>query len=485
MLHLRSMEQAPPSAPGAWLLAASFAVLAAFAGWWGRGRVAEVEPAPAPAPVAAEQDLAPAEPAAPGVPDIVLVTVASLRADRVGPLWHDRPTMPWLSDLASRRGQAFRAVAPSTWSLPSAVSLLTGLPPSRHGVFARPRPAGTGQLEVPVLPEAVGTLAERLRRAGYQTRAVVADPALHRGTGLATGFHAFANVGAARAQRVQGFVERMGEERREVDKPLFAWIHYGDPVAPYQANPWVFWWSDGDEPADDAELPRLARLSPAELAVERDGARGAVGKLYDSELRLVDDQIQLLWGDLGLDDGDLVVVAGLHGEELFDHGAVGHGHALHEELVRVPLVLSWPERWPRAQRFAERVSLADVMPTLAEAGGAPFRVEGKVPARSLVPLVEGGAREASPVVAELGTRCRAAYSGSLKLVARGADVAVYDLDADPDERAPLPTDHAGAAALRAAFGRPDIAPATTVTVDLADAAVSQLVATVPAPGTCD
>lgn len=431
----------PVRARGPIVLAVALVLAGAVAGVVGQGRHAQ----------AAREGLTPVVDEDAGPPDLFLVTLGNVRADRLPFYRYDRMTVPWLTKV-SRRSQVFGAAsATSSWTLPSVASMMTGLLPSQHGLEELPQ-VRDGELDLTTLSERATTLAERLSAEGYATYAVVASPLLLGETGLERGFDRYVSLGYTRAARVQIAIERIAADVRKRETPVFVWIHYGDAHPPHAVgSPIVSSWAsapEGDEPAEElqryarASLPELLRMPELRAPGE---ALDRLGALYDSELRAVDEHVQLLWGDLGITDDDVVVIAGDHGTELREHGELGAGRNLHETSVRVPLMLSWPAVWTEPTRFMSRVSLVDLVPTLADLAGARIP-EGELPARSLVPLIDGGEEHRDvPVVAELlradGVRCRAVYEGVGNKVISGAagEAAFYDLTADPGEL----TDRAG------------------------------------------
>ncbi len=266
--------------------------------------------------------------------NLVLVTIDTFRADRVG-----RGLTPTIDRLAAR-GLAFttaRTVAPLT--LPAHVSLMTGLFPPVHGV----RENGTYRFD-----GKHATLARLLHEAGYRTAAFVAAYVLDRRFGLNDGFDLYDD----QIQRDPDAVVRLDAERpgnvvadraiawlRSVRDPagarvpFFLWVHFYDPHAPY---------------------------NPPPQFLER-----AHGQAYDGEVAFADAQLGRVLAavdEIGRAQDTIVVVAGDHGESLGEHGEHTHGMLLFEAAVRVPLVLAGPGVAPGVRRQA--VSTVDVAPTI-------------------------------------------------------------------------------------------------------------------------
>jgi arylsulfatase A-like enzyme len=330
---------------------------------------------PAPAESAAPATRA-AAPAPKARPDILLVVVDTLRADRLGLLGARRPTTPAL-DARLRDGLVFEhATTPVPFTSPAVMSLLTGRYPQHHRVrliFQRLAP------EVPTLPEALAAL-------GYRTAAVVSNMVItDEATGLGSRFGYYDDY-VDEPVRWAGTSERPDFERdaaRTTDAalawleraalrpgPRFFYLHYMDPHAPYTppANGAADFRHPRPAPVD---LKRLATAS--RLAGVTDGLEYV--DRYDEEVAFADREIGRFLDAydraLGLDKAVVVFTAD-HGETLLEPGRqrlFAHGFGVWEEQVRVPLVLRAPG--VAAGRRADPVSLLDVLPTLLELAGGP------------------------------------------------------------------------------------------------------------------
>jgi arylsulfatase A-like enzyme len=393
-------------------------------------------------------------------PDVLLLVVDTLRADRLGALGYGKPTTPGLDALAAE-GVLFRnAVAPSTWTKPSMSALFAGRYPSELGLAG---PA-TSELEkaTAVLPESVELLAERFARGGYRTAAVLQQVHLAPRWGFARGFEEF-----ARRQEWDAFGLN-ARARQLLDakdpRPLFLWVHYFDVHWPYVKQPARL--------PKDLFGPRQLAI-PARMSMKEFVARmrerpdpGTVARLanrYDAEVRYVDDAMAALVEHLrasGRLDHTVVVVTADHGEQFLEHGEFGHGNLPYDEEARVPLVVRAPERF--GFRPGERVtpaSLLDLAPTLAELAGLPPDREAR--GESLVPVLAGRERPDRVVVTQ-SDRAWAARGVRHKVIAfEDGRREYYRLDEDPGEQRDLAAacDAACAAlterltALREALGR--------------------------------
>lgn len=370
------------------------------------------------------------------LPDVLVVTIDTLRADRVSSDGHDVETTPTLDRLARTGARFTNAYATSSWTVPSMASLWTGVHATRHGVTEGTVRDGAvyGQQTI---PDDVPSLAEQLRRLGYRTFGVVANAHLHSNFGFGRGFDRFECVGFARAPSALAVLERWRDDILGA-RPYFVWLHLFDPHAPYV--PSTQWLARHWDPRP--RFPDLEQVHPARRYEEMNvvGDRLAyVETLYDGAVHAGDEALERALGLLDAERRALVLVTSDHGEELADHGRFDHGHSLYEELVRVPLVVRFPDG-----RFAGRVietpvSLVDVLPTLAEITGfAPAQAHG----RSLLPLLRGEKTAATAIVAEVarGEALAMRREGDEKLIRqlRAPSTSLFfDLDADPDERVSL------------------------------------------------
>ena len=379
------------------------------------------------------------------VPNVLLVSIDTLRADHLGCYGYQRPTSPTLDRLASE-GVAFTDVsAPSPWTRPSHASLLTGLYPSRHGVKT---PAHG-------LDAAVATLAAAFAAAGYDTKAIVNSEHLGERFGLLRGFASYDYVSEwsrwppwrrhivdsadAITDRALRDLAAAGGER-----PLFLFLHYYDPHSDYAPS------------ADYARLFVRPYAGPLDGGTEqlleiqrterplRPEDRDHLVDLYDAEIRQLDAQLARLFAFLderGLARSTVVAVTSDHGEEFLDHGSVLHGHTLYQELLAVPLILRGPGI-AAGRRVSSVASLVDVMPTLLSLAGVPLSsaVDGldlsgqwlpdapELPDRAV--FAEADSKNAEPDVKRMVRRGRwkLCYD-RLEKTSR-----LYDLAADPSEQ---------------------------------------------------
>ena len=360
----------------------------------------------------------PAAGAPAGKPNIILVTIDCLRQDRVFGGAQEKRSLPSLERLAARAFRFDRAYAASPSIAPSHASLLTGLDPAHHGLrhdLAARIDAG------------VTTLADRLRKGGYETLAVIGSDFLDSDRRLDRGFDRYDDdFPGVRRKIVALSKERPAPDvvaaakrlldGRTAGKPLFLWVNFHDPAVE----------SDLNDP------------SRTDYGEDR----------YGGEVASLDAPLDGLFADLrerGLLDGASLVVAGADGEGLGDHREGGHGIYLYESTVRVPLVVAPPGGEGRSGVVTQPVSLTDVAPTLLERAGVPAAGLDGVSFASLLGTARSSKppRQGRPIFIE-AVQPFAAYGWSPlfamldgdRKVVQGAFTEAFDLAADPGEERP-------------------------------------------------
>ena len=406
------------------------------------------------------------EPARPGPlatsrgprPDVVLVVVDALRADRLGVYGGPAENSPTI-DAIAREGVTFeRAIAQAPWTQPSVASLLSSLYPSFHGVqdFQLAMDATYGDApKIAVFGNECATLPETLRAHGYRTAAFVANPFLDTAFGFSRGFDHFDASFAALSTRGRRVNEAaVGWIRaREPGVPVFLYLHYMDVHGPYDARPGVLdpmldalERSGPRERLDDAATERLGYLRTFPSVMRRPERHAELSRYreywvarYDAGIREMDGYLAALRHALeveGVWRDALVVITADHGEALFEHGLWDHGKSLHDTELHVPLIVRWPGVAPAGTRVRAAVELIDVMPTILDLLGIDAAGAGE--GRSVGPLLTGGSGAAPEVAIAEAVKgrpgARAIYAGDWKLITDvDGGAALYDLAHDPLE----------------------------------------------------
>lgn len=377
-------------------------------------------------------------------PNLILISLDTLRADHLPSYGYERETAPFIEARLARRGVLFeRATTSASTTGPSHITLFTSLQPSVHRLVENSA--------TKTLPRGVTTLAEAFRAAGFATGAVTENGAIAFGTGIERGFSSYREVSSERGLMGLGDIEstvahgRRWLERNR-DKRSFLFLHSYQVHTPYE--PPKRYRDMFPEPIPGREAhPQI----PPDWHPD----------LYDREIRFADDALAAFFEALeaqGLLEDSFVVVTSDHGEAFLEHDYLAHGAGLHQEILHVPLFFTGPGLPPGA-RVDASVGLVDLMPTLLELLGVD-PVEGLM-GRSFAPLVRGRAPDRAwsdrPMFSEAwrtarvgaNSRAQLRYSeiaqpsyavrrGDRKLIryrdGSGFRYAYYDLANDPDER---------------------------------------------------
>jgi len=351
-------------------------------------------------------------------PNVLLIVLDTQRADFLSSYGNRRVTTPHLDSLAAGGVLFERAFASSSWTLPSHISLFTGLLGFQHRTEERARR---------VLQPGPVTLAEQLSREGYATGGFVAN--LYwtgRQTGLARGFahyeDYYGTLGDAlhRAtlirdfgtiQQMLGAIDVQGRKRashinREVlgwlervkGRPFFAFLNYFDVHAPY-LPPEPFKGRFGViRPEFRAKRLEIGNQPKRPQTAERWAYK--VDR-YQEMMLYLDDHLGKLFAELkrrGVLDNTIVIVTADHGEHFGEHGGIGeHGASLYTQETWVPLIIRYPERVPAGIRMSAAVSVADIPATITSLAG----VRDTFPGRSLLQPAEAAEPAATPIVSEM------------------------------------------------------------------------------------
>lgn len=439
-------------------------------------------------------------------PNIVLIVVDTARADHLSCYGYHRPTTPNIDRVAAEGVLYQNAIAPAPWTLPSHASLFTGLYASRHGVHGRHH----------VLSDRFPTLQGWLAGQGYQTLGISNNSWISASFGFNRGFHTFIqlwqyvqtsadvadlkralassngeqSVGNAWQMLRQGnpllnmvngvygrfFRRRYSGSRRTTaelhkwlstrrlaQQPFYVFINYLEPHLEYKPpRPFDMLHADDRAAARDMLKRDQIRLAWEYIA----GIRGVAPEefhtlqaLYDGELSYVDHRIGELRDYLeghGVLDDTLLIITSDHGENIGEHDLMDHQYCLYDTLLRVPLIIRYPRRFPPGSVGDTHVNLVDLFPTVMDvldAENDPVRAElqgGSLAPDSLRPRPFAVAEYLTPQpsiealarkypagrahILKYDRTLRAIRSEDFKLIVSsdGQD-ELYDLGDDPDE----------------------------------------------------
>jgi arylsulfatase A-like enzyme len=404
-------------------------------------------------------------------PNVLLVSIDTLRPDHLGCYGYQRATSPTLDRLAAE-GVRFSTVASaSSWTLPAHASLVTGVYPATHGAVKMAKH----------ISPSVETLAQCLQRSGMTTCGVVSFHLLSSVYGFARGFTSYHELhkraeGGLRAVRAEEVANRaihwIGGNR---SRPFFLFLHFFDPHWDYDPPPpydriynpgyrgemtgaytslmeYIKYRPDPAAGGKGGRSPAAVPGQEREVIIPAQDLEQVVA-LYDGEIRYTDHHLGRVIDALrlyGLLEKTLVVITADHGEEFMEHGSLeGHAWTMYEEVIRIPLIMRFPDGLGGGRVVDRQVRNIDIMPTILDwlqVKNGSTAVEGA----SLLPAIRetcgiDGTCEPTPTVAFGETRrfkmTRAsARSGTGRKVIftnGGEAVEYFDLNQDPGEQVNL------------------------------------------------
>jgi len=340
-------------------------------------------------------------------PSVILISLDTLRGDHLSINGYERPTSPVIDSWAERRAVNFeKAIVSAPWTLPSHLSMLTGLDALSHGVH-HDRPA----------PNELTMLAELLREGGYKTLAVTGGAYLRPDYGFSQGFDAYRYWPALAAdgrELASGLRQALSWIDSHADRPFFLFFHTYEIHFPFRPREPFYSRLGGALEDPEGKLRQRQRqllredgfVSQMEFlwkaSPERppeplsEALQQEVVHLYDAGISYTDAQLGQLFErleELGLSENTIVILTSDHGESLGEHGRAGHIH-LHDDNLRVPLIAAYPRGLPAGRSIGDQVRSVDIVPTILELVGIP-PPEG-LDGRSLVALARGEGSYGSP-----------------------------------------------------------------------------------------
>ena len=309
-------------------------------------------------------------------PNIVLISLDTVRPDHLGCYGYPRQTTPNLDRLAAGSARFTNVWVQAPWTLPSHMSLFTSLTPSRHRVDSISR----------VLSQQIPTWPQLLQQAGYHTAALVNNGQMRAHWGFSRGFELWqeyeVDTPAGNCEAITGqALHWLGSAPQE---PWLLFLHYFDAHDPYEAPD--RWREKFDVTLSGPAAQRLAwEGRRPESSLSNSHLRDQLVAAYDAEIAWLDHELGRLFQ--AIDDDTMIVVLTDHGEAFEEHGWTLHGATLYEEEIRAALIIRYPGGLYADQLVAAPVSFLDVGPTVLEA--AHLNVPKHFMGHDLTPGVEG------------------------------------------------------------------------------------------------
>jgi len=369
--------------------------------------------------------------------NVVVLLVDTLRADKLKPFNPRSRVQTPVVDQLAREGTIFQnAQSPENWTKPSVASVLTGLYPMTHKAKESASKLSDNALMV----------SEVFKQSGFSTATFLANGYVSDKFGFDQGWDHYTNYirenKSTEAENV--FREAATWIEKHKTERFFVYVQTIDPHVPYDPPGDFLAKYDAEEytgpvlPRSTADqLEKAKRNPPAMTFTARDRARLAA--LHDGEISYHDKYLGLFIEKLkalGLYEDTLFVLTADHGEEFNDHGSWGHGHSVYQELLHVPLMFRFPGLVPAGATVQEAVGTLDVSPTILAAAGV-----------AIPPVMEGvnrighmnGDVPAIPAVSfsDFLDDRRVIQAGRWKLILRGVNTTLFDLEKDPGEQVEL------------------------------------------------
>lgn len=396
-------------------------------------------------------------------PNIVLISLTSVRADHLSLYGYNLETSPNIDQLSKNSVVFDNAFSGSSARQPSLTAIFTGKYPSSQEL----------DYETLKLSDEEITLAEILKDNGYNTAGFTSDGLFKKKFGFAQGFNSYnsrldffdvsytyhmfsfretlnmlfpynsllGNDGERKAEEVNENAFKWIDKNKQ--KPFFLFIHYRDPHSPYkvQGEFTNINGPDDYENYTDEDFHDLGIQFRKQGEVPADVLKSMI-KFYDNEIFYLDYHIGRLLNkldELGIENNTIIMLTSVHGQEFFDHGSYGHEYILYNEVIRIPFIVYSPSLEPK--RIPDAVSNADIFPTILDI--LDVEIPEHIESASLTPLIKKNKHTRDFVIAELFSdkidKQIAVISKDWKLIEidskkRIIPSALYNLRTDPEER---------------------------------------------------
>jgi len=362
-------------------------------------------------------------------PNILLISIDALRADHLSCYGYERPTTPFLDELAVSGTRFSSAFVNTHGTPPSHTTMLSSLYQESHRVgFGAGTPEGRNDR----VPADVEMVQEILQRAGWQTLAVTGGGYMAAIFGFDRGFDVFQGGAPAIEDGTRMLLSQL---ENLPPKPVFAMLHTYQVHSPYQPpEAYAALWDtyESDLVPTNEHLKPIQRTA-GEILTDDDFRH--LEALYDGEIRFTDDVLRGFFAqleDMGFLDNCLVIITSDHGEEFGDHGGLLHSASLYDELLRVPLIISGTGALA-ANEETRLVSLIDLAPTILAAAGLPIPeiMEGS----DLLDGSQPPSLERQRIFAQYTDLLYGIRTPRWKLIQapKNGHIQLFDLEADPRE----------------------------------------------------
>jgi len=304
-------------------------------------------------------------------PNVIILLIDALRADRLSCYGNSRNTSPNIDKFAKDSVLFTQAISQSTFTKTSVSSLFTSLYPYQHGVYEGNTRDTENNITSDVLGEEEMTLAEVLLQNGFLTMAWVHNAQLRSYMGFAEGFVEYDEpAGDIKSinKRFIRWIDWIGKRHR-----FFAYIHYLDLHDPYRPKPpYDTMYGVYSDVYSEIDFKDWGRHRKEIRENKRKLEKKDIDQLlayYDGQLTYIDSQIGLLLEYLkkeGLYDNTLIIITADHGDGFMEHGFISHSNTPYDELLRVPLIIKFPKSVYAGKVVRSQVRLIDVMPTILD-----------------------------------------------------------------------------------------------------------------------
>lgn len=296
-------------------------------------------------------------------PNIVIIIIDALRPDHLPCYNYHKNTAPFICSLTKKGTLFTNAFSTSSWTAPSVASLFTSFYPFQHnlitGLAAQKKLIEkNNRITITSLNNEIITLPELLKKIGYQTFSVSANPNISEVMGLHQGFDNLIIPKGKAANNITKFA--IGLKKNIIpNKPYFLYIHFMDTHSPYKIK-----------------IPHY---------LASNNAQDNHINIYDLEINFVDKHIKKLFNEYKWNNNTLLIIAADHGEELYDHNKTGHGFSLYKEVIKIPLIIYYPTRIPQNEKINYNASLLDIFPTITNI--LNIKSTSTPSGKSLLPLI--------------------------------------------------------------------------------------------------